>query len=127
MTQTSVPKPSHGAQPQTETVTTVMHLALGRRYYEAQCFDGGEISTITAAKIVNRAGQQLVPVWDTDWTELEPGLKTKANAIEIHSFACPVCISFTQERLGRVYNRRTYEDDHHTATDIYEICYQSGD
>ncbi|MFQ4137356.1 hypothetical protein PGN35_013650 [Nodosilinea sp. PGN35] len=125
MTQQSVPQPFHGAQPQ--TVTTVMQLILRRRHHEAQCYDGGETTTLIVEKLVNRAGQTLTPVWGKDWSELEPGLRTKADAIEIHPAACPVCISFKQERFGRIYNRRTYEDERYTVTDVFEVCYRAAE
>lgn len=125
MTEQSVPQTFHRTQPQ--TVTTVMLLILTRRHHEARCYDGGETTTLTVEKIVNSAGQPLTPVWNKDWSELEPGLRTKANAIEIHSFACPIYISFKQERFGRIYNRRTYEDDRYTVTDVFDVCYQAAD
>jgi hypothetical protein len=125
MTEPSVPKPAHETQPLTQIITTVIQITVGRRHHEARCYDGGETTTITVEKIINRTGQPVKPVWGKDWTELEPGLRTKVDAIEVHSVACPVCISFKQERFGRIYNRRTYEDDRYTVTDTYEICYQS--
>ncbi|HEY9647745.1 MAG TPA: hypothetical protein V6C88_15320, partial [Chroococcidiopsis sp.] len=72
MTQISVPKPSHSSRPQKETVVTAIHLKLGRHHYEARTFDGGETSTISVEKIEDSSGQEITPVWETDWVEVAP-------------------------------------------------------
>ncbi len=120
MTQTSRPEPS---QPKHQTIDTTLTLTLESKYYLNQFDDGGELSTLSVAAIVDRTGQTIAAVWEPDWTEIAPGIRTKHETIEIQATACPVVISFIQERNGTRIDRR-YNEHRHSATDRFQIRYE---
>jgi hypothetical protein len=80
----------------------------------------------TAELILDRTGHHLHPVWEENWTEIAPGVRSKLNQLEIHSTACPITVSFKREREGRTWNRRNDDYDYHSAVDHYTVHYEVG-
>lgn len=123
MTKISRPEPNFGLQPQREPVATSITLQLGPKYYSSQFQEGGENAILSVEEIVDRSGQIIEVVWESDWTEISPGIRTKHQAIEIQHSACPVLISFIQKRDG-LYVDKHYNEECYSATDRFQIRYE---
>lgn len=108
-----------------EKVETSITVRLGRSHYEALTFDGGETWILCVEEIVDSSGQIIEPVWESDWTEIAPGIKTKLEAVEIQRSACPVCVYFKRQRYGRVYKDKTYTEERYSTTDYYRIEFET--
>jgi hypothetical protein len=70
----------------------------------------------TILRILDRAGRQVAPVWETEWRESAPGIETRAasevsrtragdtpyetvvdECVRIHRHACPVRVQFQHQ------------------------------
>jgi hypothetical protein len=123
MTQVSKPKPDQSRTPQKVEDCTI--LQLGNDYYHAQTFDGGESYFTTVEAITTDDGRTIHAIWEEDWVEIAPGIRSKVNTLEIQSSACPVLIAFKRRREGRTWNRHSDDYDYHSANDYYQIRYEA--
>jgi hypothetical protein len=105
----------------TEQLVTGEFIEVKSLFWHREGSDDYTNDSTNIIKIVDRDGQELMPIWQDNWHEVAPGIRTRhrshTNYVRVLATACPVRILFHSVNEYVSYSDREFNS--HSASDYW--------